>query len=203
MNEETVEALKDLVYLRDSGALSEEQFVEEKKKVLDRAAQGDFGSGVNVAKAKRPRNKLVLVLILVLILVPVTFLVLLAGGALLVSNEIDDYIDEAKQEATKAKCDNLEQICVQYKRKHNNLPDSLEVLLEDDNRRAGGGAWCSEQDIYDAWERPLQILFGERSSDFEVVSYGENGDEDGYERDWGLDMDISSKLPLGGTIGDG
>ena len=75
-------------------------------------------------------------------------------------------------------------------------------ILEHDNRRAGGGAWCSEQDIYDAWERPLQILFGERSSDFEIVSYGENGDEDGFERDWKLDMDISSKLPLGGTIGE-
>ena len=111
--------------------------------------------------------------------------------------EIWGYIDEAKQTATKAKLDNIETQVQMYKRKHNEVPRDLETLLEPDPRNRNR-PYLAREDILDAWGNPCVII--QDSDDlggvFEVVSYGENGEEDDFSPDYGLDMDISSKRPL-------
>ncbi len=129
---------------------------------------------------------------LVELLVTVAILGVLATVAI---GEIWDYIDDAKQTGTKAKLESIKTQVMMFKRKHNRVPDDLEVLLEPDDRNKGE-PWLSEDDIRDAWGNRVYIIHGDRSSQFEIVSYGENNEEDGYDPSLGYDMDISSERPL-------
>ena len=128
---------------------------------------------------------------LVEILVAIAILGILGSIAI---KEIFVYIDEAKQTATKTKCDLVHGLVVDYKRKHGLPPDSLEVLIEEDRH---GKIWCSRDDIKDAYGNYLELKRDDRGR-FEVVSYGENGEPDGYTSDYGWNMDISSQVPLFG-----
>jgi general secretion pathway protein G len=129
---------------------------------------------------------------LVELLVAIAILGILGGIAV---KEIFDYIDEAKQTATKTKANILHDQVKMYKRKHNRLPNDLQELAEPDERNRGE-PWVSEEALYDGWGRRFELILGERSNDFEVVSYGANGEPDGFTPDFYLDMDISSNRPL-------
>ena len=105
-------------------------------------------------------------------------------------------IDEAKQTGTKTKVDMLHAQVESYKRKHNELPGELGELALEDPRNNNRAYVDSEDDLYDAWGNRMELLTGDKAGQFEVVSYGANGDPDGYTLDLGLDRDISSIRPL-------
>ena len=107
------------------------------------------------------------------------------------------YVDEARQEATKAKCDNIYTVCQQYKRHHGQFPVALRDLLEIEPR-LGNQPYLEEDDIYDSWGNEMELLeHDERVNAIQIVSYGANGSMDDYETlDLGVDRDISSAYPL-------
>ena len=116
-------------------------------------------------------------------------------GAVVV-REVFHFVDEAKQQATKTKVDTVHQIVLSYKNKHNQLPSDLFVLTEPDDLHHGE-AWLQDDQLYDAWNNPLELVQGNRLSDFAIVSRGEGGSEDSFDdMSLGMERDISSRLPL-------
>ncbi len=105
-------------------------------------------------------------------------------------------VDDAKQEATKAKVDIVHGMVETFRRKHNDLPRSLDDLLVPDLMNNNRAYVDNPEDLLDAWNRRLDIKPGERVGQFEVVSYGANGTEDGFGLEYELDRDISSVRPL-------
>jgi general secretion pathway protein G len=112
-----------------------------------------------------------------------------------VIGEIWDHVDESRQVGTKAKLESIETQVRLYLRKNHTLPRELSELIEFDPRN-NNKPYLQEENLYDAWDHPIVLLEGERPGEFEVVSYGRNGEQDGFEREYGLDMDISSHRPL-------
>lgn len=113
-----------------------------------------------------------------------------------VIREIWGAIDEARQTSTKAKVDSIESVVQQFRRKHNRLPSDLEELTQPDDLH-NGEPWLSDDDLRDAWGKMIVLVPGERSNQFDIVSYGMNGQPDGFEvSQYGLDADISSSKAL-------
>jgi general secretion pathway protein G len=106
------------------------------------------------------------------------------------------YIDEARQTGTKTKVDIVHAQVESYRRKHNDLPRDLEDLLQADPMNNNLPYLDNVDDIYDAWSHKMDLVRGERTGQFEVVSYGANGTPDGYGFEHGLERDISSTRPL-------
>jgi general secretion pathway protein G len=115
-----------------------------------------------------------------------------------VISKVWDNIDEARQTGTKTKVDMVHQQVESYRRKHNATPQDLNVMLEADVMNNGRAYFDNPEDLLDAWNNPLYILpYGDgRPGEYQIVSYGANGVQDGYGIDLGLDRDISSKMPL-------
>ena len=105
-----------------------------------------------------------------------------------------NYIDEAKQKAAKEKVDNVDQQLQMYKRKHNELPNDLRILVDNDPLN-NGNPWVNPEQLIDPWDNPLDLKVDEKNQ-FEVISYGENKVQDGFTLEYGLNRDIGSKHPL-------
>jgi general secretion pathway protein G len=104
------------------------------------------------------------------------------------------YIDEAKQKAAKEKVDNVDTQLQMYKRKHNELPRDLRVLLDPDPMM-NGEPWLPPEALIDPWDNPIDLKIDDKNQ-FEVISYGENKMQDGFDLSYGLNRDIGSKHPL-------
>ena len=113
-------------------------------------------------------------------------------GTLVVKN-IWGNVDEAKQKAAKAKVDHLDQQIQMYKRKHNEIPRDLRVLLDPDPLN-NNDVWVEEEQLEDPWGHALQIKID--GTKFEVISYGEDNMESGFGLEGGLARDIGSRHPL-------
>jgi general secretion pathway protein G len=104
------------------------------------------------------------------------------------------YIDEAKQKAAYTKVMNIDQQLQMYKRKHNQLPSDLRILTEPDPAN-NNDPWIPEEMLTDPWDHPIDLKVDDKGK-FEVISYGENGIQDGFDLELGLNRDIGSHHPL-------
>jgi hypothetical protein len=84
-----------------------------------------------------------------------------------------------------------------FRRKHNNLPRWPDDLLEPDPMN-NNEPWLTEDELVDAWGRQMELVVGDKASQFEIVSRGADGNVDGE----GVDRDISSGRPLDPTGND-
>lgn len=106
-----------------------------------------------------------------------------------------DNVDDARQTGTKTKLDTVKSTVQQYKRLHNELPRELSVLTEDDPRH-GNRPWLTEDDIRDTWGNFMVIKMLDRPGQFEIVSFGGDGVDNGFDLSLGFDRDLSSDRPL-------
>lgn len=106
-----------------------------------------------------------------------------------------DAVDDARQTGTKTKLDSVKSVVQQYKKSHNELPTDLMVLTEEDPRH-GNKPWLTEDDLRDTWGNLMVIKLGERPGEFEIVSFGGDGVDNGFTLDLGYDRDLSSNRPL-------
>jgi general secretion pathway protein G len=113
-------------------------------------------------------------------------------GTIVVQN-VWGHVDEAKQKAAKAKVDYLDQQVQMYKRKHNEIPRDLRVLLDADPLN-NTEPWVEEEQLVDPWDNPIEIRID--GNNFEIISRGEGGQEDGFGLDLGKARDIGSHHPL-------
>ena len=102
------------------------------------------------------------------------------------------HIDEAKQTSTMTKLKEVETQVMMYRRKHNELPSDLEVLTQPDMMN-NGNAWLDPEDILDAWDNKMIIKAGDKSGDFEIISFGENRQQDDFTPELGYARDLGSK----------
>ncbi len=108
------------------------------------------------------------------------------------------HLDRANQTGTKGKLDTVHEILQTYKTKHGEVPDDITKLLEDDPRN-NMKAWLTADDIKDTWGHQMVIKLGDKNGEFEVISYGEDGIENGFGPELGINRDISSRLSLDST----
>ncbi len=105
------------------------------------------------------------------------------------------YIDDANQTGTKTKLAQIKDKLMMYRRKHQDVPDSLTTLLEEDQAN-NMKPWLTEDEIKDSWGREMIIKRGDKPGEFEVISLGEDGQENGFDASLGTARDISSDRPL-------
>jgi general secretion pathway protein G len=110
-------------------------------------------------------------------------------GTLVVKN-IWGRVDEAKQSAAKGRVDYVDEQVQMYKRKHNELPTDLRRLLDADPLN-NMNPWLEEDQLLDPWGHELVIKID--NNRFEIISYGEGGQEDGFGLELGLARDIGSR----------
>ncbi len=104
-------------------------------------------------------------------------------------------VDNAKQIGAKTKVDQIKTMVMQYRRVHNELPNDLSVLTEEDPRH-NARPWLQPDEIRDTWGNQMIIKKGDRPGEFEIISYGADGIENGYDLTLGYERDISSNRPL-------
>lgn len=115
-------------------------------------------------------------------------------GMVVITN-LWDNVDEANQVGTHTKLRQVKDVVQSYKRKHGELPDDLMRLTEEDPKN-GNRPWLKEEDLRDTWRNLILLKKGDRPGEFEVISYGADGQENGFGMDLGYDRDLSSNLPL-------
>lgn len=104
-----------------------------------------------------------------------------------VAKEVLPYLARSKQVACEAKIETLKTAIDSYRMNHNEIPDTLEVLIEDDEALAGGKYLKNEDSLMDPWGVPFNYQKESRTK-YRIVSFG----ADGLEGGTGEDTDISS-----------
>ncbi len=104
-----------------------------------------------------------------------------------VAKEVMPYLSKSKQVACRAKIETLKAAINTYRMNHNEIPESLEILIEEDEELAGGKYVKSEDDLIDPWGMPFTYQKESRSK-YVIISYG----NDGLEGGTGEDTDIRS-----------
>ena len=92
--------------------------------------------------------------------------------ATIIAPNVVRHFKEAQVTATKAKMTTVKQMLDEYKMKHTKLPDSLDVLLEPDEKNLGD-AYLEQENIQDAWGNPFQYV--KQGNKFDLVSLGADG----------------------------
>jgi general secretion pathway protein G len=108
------------------------------------------------------------------------------------------HIDHAKQVSTQAKLESVHQQVVLFRRAHNTLPKWPDDMLQPDPMN-NNEPWLNAEDVRDAWNNEIVLKPGQKSGQFELVSYGANGTEDGFGPELGIDRDLSSTRPMEGA----
>lgn len=143
-----------------------------------------------MARPARPRRSAGFTLIELLVAIAILGIL----GTVVVTT-LWDAVDESKQTGTKTKLDQVKQTVMRYRNKHGDIPDDLSRLVEADPLN-GQRPWLSEEDLRDTWNNLMVIKRGERSGEFEIISFGADGVENGFDLGLGFDRDLSSNLPL-------
>ena len=137
------------------------------------------------------RNSVGMTLIEIMVVVAI-----IGSIAALVTVNVIDYLDESKVDTTKINIKNIEGALEQFRRKHSFYPSTeqgLGALVEKptvgrapDNYPAGG---YLKKVPKDAWDSDfIYVSPGTHGNDFEISSYGNDGQEGGE----GKDADINS-----------
>ncbi|MCA8976679.1 MAG: type II secretion system protein GspG [Planctomycetes bacterium] len=109
-------------------------------------------------------------------------IVILGLLATMVASNVIGASDEARIQTTRSNIQTTYEQVKLYASMEGHLPDSLEELENEENKRK---PWYLERPAVDAWDQPL-LLVGESKHDFEIISIGPDGSE-------GSDDDISSR----------
>ncbi|MBM4014575.1 MAG: prepilin-type N-terminal cleavage/methylation domain-containing protein [Planctomycetes bacterium] len=141
-----------------------------------------------VVRAPRRRGGFTLIELLVAIAI-------LGILGMVVVSSLWDNVDDAKQIGAKTKVDSIKTMVMQYRRIHNDLPGDLSVLTEEDPRH-GNRPWLQSDEIRDTWGNQMIIKKGDRPGEFEIISFGADGIENGFDLTLGYERDISSNRPL-------
>jgi general secretion pathway protein G len=121
---------------------------------------------------------------LIEIMVVITLIGLIAT---IVVPGVMDRLEEGKVTTTKAKMTNLKAVLDQYRLHHSRYPDSLNDLMEPNNKNFGEPYVDDPDLMQDSWE--VDFIYTKISSrKFEIVSLGADGLEGGEF----FDRDISS-----------
>ena len=108
-----------------------------------------------------------------------------------VIREIWGAIDEAKQTTATTKVKEIETQVQRYKTKHNKLPQDLMELTRPDDMN-NGDVWLSEDALIDPWGNQIDMKVDDKGQ-FEIISYGEGGQADGFDLSLGKARDIGSR----------
>jgi|SoiMethySBSTD1v2_1073268.scaffolds.fasta_scaffold460722_2 general secretion pathway protein G len=111
--------------------------------------------------------------------------------ATIIAPNVVRHFKEAQVTTTKTKMATVKQALDEYRMKHTKLPDSLEVLLEPDEK-AMGNAYLEQENIQDAWGNPFQ--FTKQGNKFDIISLGADGIEGGENEDADLHSN-KSEMP--------
>ncbi|MEW6741956.1 MAG: type II secretion system protein GspG [Planctomycetota bacterium] len=122
---------------------------------------------------------------LMVVIVIIGILVTIVGGRLIGG------ADEARVLQARALCQKVSEAVRMYELRHSSLPDSLEVLLEEDEKNYGDAYLPDPSDLNDPWGEPLQFRIEGRK--WEIISYGKDKAPGGTD----YDADISSARPQG------
>jgi general secretion pathway protein G len=115
-------------------------------------------------------------------------------GTVVITN-LWDNVDEANQVGTHTKLRQVKDVVQSYRRKHGELPDDLMRLTEEDPKN-GNRPWLKEEDLHDTWSNLIMLKKGDRPGEFEIVSFGSDGQENGFGMELGYERDLSSDRPL-------
>lgn len=105
-----------------------------------------------------------------------------------VGKNVMNYWAEANITASEVKMTNLKESIDNYRRKHGEVPDSLQVLLEPDEKNLNEPYLLDSQTVRDAWGNDY-IYTKLSKRDYEIRSLGADGLEGGE----GEDADLSTK----------
>ena len=100
--------------------------------------------------------------------------------ATIIAPNVMRHFREAQVTTTKAKMTNVKQALEEYRMKNTKLPDSLDVLLEPDDKNMGE-SYLEQDNIQDAWGNPFQYV--KQGNKFDLISLGADGVEGGENED--------------------
>lgn len=109
-------------------------------------------------------------------------IVILGLLATLVVPNIIQSADEARVTKAQTDCKTIEKQVSLYRAKKGRMPESLDTLTEPDDK----GVKYLDELPKDPWDNDYVIKEGDKRGDFEIISYGPDGQEGG-------DDDISSR----------
>jgi general secretion pathway protein G len=115
--------------------------------------------------------------------------------ATLVAPNVIKYLRQSKITVTEAKMKNLRQPIQQYYMNYSRIPDSLEDLMQPDEKNLNEAYIESREEITDAWGNEFRY---ERLSNnkYDIISYGADGVEGGEADDKDLhSLDTSTSGP--------
>jgi general secretion pathway protein G len=98
----------------------------------------------------------------------------------IVAPNVMRHFKEAQVTTTKSKMATVKQALDEYRMKRTKLPDSLDVLLEPDDKNLGD-AYLEQENIQDAWGNPFQYV--KQGNKFDIISLGADGIEGGENED--------------------
>jgi general secretion pathway protein G len=140
-------------------------------------------------RQRRPASRAGFTLIEIMVVIAIIGLL-----ATIIAPNVMRHFREAQVTTTKAKMTNVKQAIEEYRMKNSKLPDSLDILLEPDEKNMGNGYLEEQENIQDAWGNTLQYV--KQGNKFDLMSLGADGIEGGENED----ADIhSSKSAMSGN----
>jgi general secretion pathway protein G len=111
--------------------------------------------------------------------------------ATIIAPNVVNKFKQAQITTTKSKMANVKQALDEYRMKHSKLPDSLDVLLEPDEKNLGD-PYVEQDNLLDAWGQPFQFV--KQGNKFDIISLGADGIEGGENEDADLHSN-KSEMP--------
>jgi general secretion pathway protein G len=124
---------------------------------------------------RRPASRAGFTLIEIMVVIAIIGLL-----ATIIAPNVVRHFKEAQVTTTKTKMATVKQALDEYRMKHTKLPDSLDVLLEPDEKNLGD-AYLEQENIEDAWGQTFQ--YTKQGNKFDLVSLGADGVEGGENED--------------------
>jgi general secretion pathway protein G len=100
--------------------------------------------------------------------------------ATIIAPNVVRHFKEAQVTTTKTKMAGVKQALDEYRMKHTKLPDTLDALLEPDEKNLGE-PYLEQENIEDAWGQTFQ--YTKQGNKFDLVSLGADGVEGGENED--------------------
>jgi general secretion pathway protein G len=126
-------------------------------------------------RQRRPASRAGFTLIEIMVVIAIIGLL-----ATIIAPNVVRHFKEAQVTTTKTKMATVKQALDEYRMKHTKLPDSLDALLEPDEKNLGE-PYLEQENIEDAWGQTFQ--YTKQGNKFDLVSLGADGVEGGENED--------------------